>query len=198
MLTATTEVLANGPHYGWGGPGPFFFIFPLLWFLLFATVIFLIARRARRGPRGGWGGPWAAHGAAGADPVTHARHALRPRGDRRGRVPLPALGAPLGGPVPEPPPERRPGVEPGCRPDGDRRTSRGPRAAGPAAGRRRPLTPTDAADAQVTTVTWASAMWDGLGAADWRSLLAITPQQLALCCGRGARLAGECDRTALI
>jgi putative membrane protein len=70
MLTATTEVLANGPHYGWGGPGPFFFIFPLLWFLLFATVIFLIARRARRGPRGGWGGPWAAHGGAGADPVT--------------------------------------------------------------------------------------------------------------------------------
>jgi putative membrane protein len=70
MLTATTEVLANGPHYGWGGPGPFFFIFPLLWFLLFATVIFLIARRARRGPRGGWGGPWAAHAAAGADPVT--------------------------------------------------------------------------------------------------------------------------------
>ncbi|WP_207211703.1 SHOCT domain-containing protein [Promicromonospora panici] len=70
MLTATTEVLANGPHYGWGGPGPFFFIFPLLWFLLFATVIFLIARRARRGPRGGWGGPWAAHAAAGSDPVT--------------------------------------------------------------------------------------------------------------------------------
>jgi putative membrane protein len=70
MLTATTEVLANGPHYGWGGPGPFFFIFPLLWFLLFATVIFLIARRARRGPRGGWGGPWAAHASAGADPVT--------------------------------------------------------------------------------------------------------------------------------
>jgi putative membrane protein len=70
MLTATTEVLANGPHYGWGGPGPFFFIFPLLWFLLFATVVFLIARRARRGPRGGWGGPWAAHSAAGADPVT--------------------------------------------------------------------------------------------------------------------------------
>ncbi|PUB28990.1 putative membrane protein [Promicromonospora sp. AC04] len=70
MLTATTEVLANGPHYGWGGPGPFFFIFPLLWFLLFATVIFLIARRARRGARGGWGGPWAAHASAGADPVT--------------------------------------------------------------------------------------------------------------------------------
>jgi putative membrane protein len=70
MLTATTEVLANGPHYGWGGPGPFFFIFPLLWFLLFVTVIILIARRARRGPRGGWGGPWAAHAAAGADPVT--------------------------------------------------------------------------------------------------------------------------------
>lgn len=70
MLTATTEVLANGPHYGWGGPGPFFFIFPLLWFLLFATVVFLIARRARRGPRPGWGGPWAAHAAAGADPVT--------------------------------------------------------------------------------------------------------------------------------
>ena len=71
MLTPTTEVLANGPHYGWGGPGPLFFIFPLLWFLLFATVIFLIARRARRGgPRGGWGGPWAAHTAAGTDPVT--------------------------------------------------------------------------------------------------------------------------------
>ncbi len=70
MLTATTEVLANGPHYGWGGPGPFFFIFPLLWFLLFATVVFLIARRARRGARAGWGGPWAAHASAGADPVT--------------------------------------------------------------------------------------------------------------------------------
>ena len=70
MLTATTEVLANGPHYGWDGPGPFFFILPLLWFLLFATVIILIARRARRGPRAGWGGPWAAHAAAGADPVT--------------------------------------------------------------------------------------------------------------------------------
>jgi putative membrane protein len=70
MLTATTEVLANGPHYGWGGPGPFFFIFPLLWFLLFATVVFLIARRARRGARAGWGGPWAAHAASGTDPVT--------------------------------------------------------------------------------------------------------------------------------
>lgn len=70
MLTATTEVLANGPHNGWDGPGPFFFIIPLLWFLLFATVIILIARRARRGPRGGWGGPWAGHAAAGADPVT--------------------------------------------------------------------------------------------------------------------------------
>lgn len=71
MLTATTEVLANGPHYdGWGGPGPFFFIIPLLWFLLFATVVLLIARRARRGPRGGWGGPWSAHAAAGTDPVT--------------------------------------------------------------------------------------------------------------------------------
>ncbi|GAA4719390.1 hypothetical protein GCM10023198_49050 [Promicromonospora umidemergens] len=70
MLTATTEVLANGPHNGWDGPGPFFFIIPLLWFLLFATVIVLIARRARRGARGGWGGPWAAHAAAGADPVT--------------------------------------------------------------------------------------------------------------------------------
>ena len=74
MLTATTEVLANGPHYGWGGPGPFFFIFPLLWFLLFATVVFLIARRARRGARSGWGGPWAAHTAAGADPVTLLGH----------------------------------------------------------------------------------------------------------------------------
>ena len=70
MLTATTEVLANGPHYGWGGPGPFFLIFPLLWFLLFATVVFLIARRARRGARSGWGGPWAAHAASGTDPVT--------------------------------------------------------------------------------------------------------------------------------
>lgn len=70
MLTATTEVLANGPHDGWGGPGPFFFIIPLLWFLLFATVIVLIARRARRGARSGWGGPWAAHAAGGTDPVT--------------------------------------------------------------------------------------------------------------------------------
>ena len=70
MLTATTDVLVGGHHGGWGGPGPYFFIFPLLWFLLFATVVFLIARRARRGPRGGWGGPWATHTATAGDPVT--------------------------------------------------------------------------------------------------------------------------------
>lgn len=70
MLTALTTL----PHHGGWGPGPWWFVFPLLWFLLFATVIFLVARRARRGH--GWGGPpWAGYGYPGApsgtgDPVT--------------------------------------------------------------------------------------------------------------------------------
>ena len=69
MFTAMTGALAShmpNHHGGWGpGPGAWWFVFPLLWFLLFATVILLIARRARRGP--GWGpyGPWAQQGPAG-------------------------------------------------------------------------------------------------------------------------------------
>ena len=68
MLTALTgavvptEAVASVAHPGWG-PGPWWFVFPLLWFLLFASVVFLVARRARRG--GGPGG-WRA---TGPDPV---------------------------------------------------------------------------------------------------------------------------------
>jgi putative membrane protein len=55
LTTATTTALiapaAVAAHPGWaggGGPG-WWIVFPILWFLLFATVVFLIARRARRG-----------------------------------------------------------------------------------------------------------------------------------------------------
>jgi putative membrane protein len=121
MLTATTEVLANGPHYGWGGPGPFFFIFPLLWFLLFATVVFLIARRARRGPRGGWGGPWAAH-TAGADPVTllgnrFARGEID-EAEYRSRLAVLRSAGPVPGTGPTPPATPTPQDQPPA--DGDR------------------------------------------------------------------------------
>ncbi|UTT59521.1 SHOCT domain-containing protein [Cellulosimicrobium cellulans] len=68
MLTALTgavlptDAVASWGHAGWG-PGPWWFVFPLLWFLLFASVVFLVARRARRG--GGPGG-WRT---SGPDPV---------------------------------------------------------------------------------------------------------------------------------
>jgi putative membrane protein len=76
MFTAMTLASTMQHHGGGWGPGAWWFVFPLLWFLLFATLIFLFARRARRG----WGpnGPWA-HQApygtpsstpAGGDPVT--------------------------------------------------------------------------------------------------------------------------------
>ncbi|MDF9875961.1 SHOCT domain-containing protein [Cellulosimicrobium cellulans] len=63
MLTALTgtavptEAVASVAHAGWG-PGPWWFVFPLLWFLLFASVIFLIARRARSGWGPGGPGTW--------------------------------------------------------------------------------------------------------------------------------------------
>ncbi|WP_125772741.1 SHOCT domain-containing protein [Antribacter gilvus] len=77
MLTALTDAVASGPHGHWG-PGPWWFVFPLLWFLLFATLIFLFARRARNGFGRGHAGPppWAAYqgypgyqATAGSDPV---------------------------------------------------------------------------------------------------------------------------------
>lgn len=47
-----------GDHHGWGpGPGPFFFLFPLL-------VIGLIVLLVRRGSRPGWGHGWG-HGGPG-------------------------------------------------------------------------------------------------------------------------------------
>ncbi|WP_435737959.1 SHOCT domain-containing protein [Cellulosimicrobium sp. PMB13] len=65
MLTAlTTTAAAAAPGTHWG-PGPWWFVFPLLWFLLFASVVFLVARRARRG--WGPGGSWRQ---SGPDPVT--------------------------------------------------------------------------------------------------------------------------------
>ncbi len=44
MLTTLATTVAHGPFAVW----PFFWIFPLLWFLLIATVVFLVARRWRR------------------------------------------------------------------------------------------------------------------------------------------------------
>ena len=49
MLTALTgaavvpsEAVAHVAHAGWG-PGPWWFVFPLLWFLLFASVMAWLA-----------------------------------------------------------------------------------------------------------------------------------------------------------
>lgn len=67
----TTDVATLVAHPGWyaaqgGGPG-WWIVFPILWFLLFATVVFLIARRARRG-WAAWG-PNGPHRGSGPDPV---------------------------------------------------------------------------------------------------------------------------------
>ncbi|MGF0115737.1 SHOCT domain-containing protein [Promicromonospora sp. Marseille-Q5078] len=66
MLTTATAIavpaaVAAHPYAGGGGPG-WWIVFPILWFLLFATVVFLVARRARR-----YGPPWARGGAGGVD-----------------------------------------------------------------------------------------------------------------------------------
>ncbi|WP_166845611.1 SHOCT domain-containing protein [Isoptericola sp. BMS4] len=66
MLTASTlasdvATVAAHPYGAGGGPG-WWIVFPILWFLLVATVVVLIARRARR-----YGPPWARGGAGGAD-----------------------------------------------------------------------------------------------------------------------------------
>ncbi|MEK8226988.1 hypothetical protein NKG05_14250 [Oerskovia sp. M15] len=89
LTTATTDVLAHGGA-GWG-PGPWWFVFPLLWFALFATVIFLFARRARRGGPGAT--PAAGRLAGRQRPGLDPRRAVRPRRDRRDRVPPAARGA---------------------------------------------------------------------------------------------------------
>ncbi|MGH3425047.1 MAG: SHOCT domain-containing protein, partial [Nocardioidaceae bacterium] len=47
----TTSVFANGDH--WDGPGPWWPIFPILWFLFVVAVIFTFARFGR----GRWGRP---------------------------------------------------------------------------------------------------------------------------------------------
>ncbi len=61
MLTTSALAATVATHpYGWGaggGPG-WWIVFPILWFLLFATVVALVARRARRG----FGGPWGREG----------------------------------------------------------------------------------------------------------------------------------------
>lgn len=67
MLDAVVSTGTGLVARPWGpGPGPGFgwwFVFPLLWFLLVATVVVLVARRARRGwgpgGAGGYGPPWA-------------------------------------------------------------------------------------------------------------------------------------------
>ncbi|GAB6938630.1 SHOCT domain-containing protein [Isoptericola variabilis] len=70
MLTTATAIAAPAvasaaemghPYAAGGGPG-WWIVFPILWFLLFATVVVLIARRARR-----YGPPWARGGAGGVD-----------------------------------------------------------------------------------------------------------------------------------
>lgn len=45
QLTADSTLLADDHREG---PGPWWPIFPLLWFLAFPTVVFVISRRARR------------------------------------------------------------------------------------------------------------------------------------------------------
>ena len=70
MLTTATAIAAPAvasaaemghPYAAGGGPG-WWIVFPILWFLLVATVVFLVARRARR-----YGPPWARGGAGGVD-----------------------------------------------------------------------------------------------------------------------------------
>jgi putative membrane protein len=51
MLTTLATTVAHGPY----GVFPFFWIFPLLWFLLAVTVIVLVSRRWRRTGGPGWG-----------------------------------------------------------------------------------------------------------------------------------------------
>jgi len=60
LVPATTTVVAH-PYWNGGGPGfGWWFVFPLLWFLLFATIVFLVARGARRRWQSGgaYGPPW--------------------------------------------------------------------------------------------------------------------------------------------
>jgi putative membrane protein len=60
-LTASLAAHPWGAGGAGGGPG-WWIVFPILWFLLFATVVFLVARRARRG----FGGPWGHQGSPAA------------------------------------------------------------------------------------------------------------------------------------
>jgi putative membrane protein len=60
VAAAAPAVVAH-PYGAGGGPG-WWIVFPILWFLLIATVVFLIARRARR-----HGPPWARAGSGGID-----------------------------------------------------------------------------------------------------------------------------------
>jgi putative membrane protein len=46
MLTTATELFAHG---GWGGPGPWWPIFPLFWILVWGLVIFTLFRFRRGG-----------------------------------------------------------------------------------------------------------------------------------------------------
>ncbi|WP_402461951.1 SHOCT domain-containing protein [Isoptericola aurantiacus] len=52
MITTLTTAAAHPVAWSGAGPG-WWIVFPILWFLLVAAVVFLVARRARRG----WG-PW--------------------------------------------------------------------------------------------------------------------------------------------
>jgi putative membrane protein len=63
LVPATAASVVAHPYWhGGGGPGfGWWFIFPLLWFLLFASIVFLVARGARRRWQSGgaYGPPWA-------------------------------------------------------------------------------------------------------------------------------------------
>ncbi|MWB98755.1 SHOCT domain-containing protein [Agromyces seonyuensis] len=55
-LAAATIAAHAGPWaagFGW-----VFFLIPLLWFVLIATMIFVVARGRRRAWAGGYGAPW--------------------------------------------------------------------------------------------------------------------------------------------
>ncbi|ACQ78366.1 hypothetical protein Bcav_0101 [Beutenbergia cavernae DSM 12333] len=55
MSIEALPALADGATH-WGGPFPFFWIFPLFWLVVIGLLIWAFARRRSRGH---WGPPWA-------------------------------------------------------------------------------------------------------------------------------------------
>ncbi|UYM04154.1 SHOCT domain-containing protein [Solicola gregarius] len=51
IIATGTTVLAENDH--WDGPGPWWPIFPILWLLVIAGIVFAVTRFGRRGWHGG-------------------------------------------------------------------------------------------------------------------------------------------------